>query len=278
MASDTRHLSEVIDEYYKSAGYDLYMFIRGLDALWTMQERNHSELVNHINKYEKEVSSSGTDIRGMQVYLSKTKRHNRQVELLRLLHNYCATLYTIEQNVLEFLGEYRNTRPNDGELAVLDEFKGLLKEPARLFFFAIRNYFTHHEVPSVKIGIQYSREQLSEAETGIISRGRFSINKSFFLSDLDKVNWDESGAYKSKFLKKSEYIPILRKYISREFKGLDIEIMDILLPFRETLHNYLHKTRGQSIEMNKAEYMKTKKLIDYIQKVQENMLKEESQS
>lgn len=264
MANEPRpvQLDELISKYEGSNGYVLYGFIRNSQYLADVHNHNYSELSALIEEYENATKSVQKNTEFKSKDLSQQETREYFTRFTRLLHNYCASLYTLEQNYNEFFNDTRYGAGYDAEIGKL--FKELLLNPRHLFFFAIRNCFTHYSIPALSVGVLSKRDDIESKVFNIETRGRLTICKSFFLSDFHKKKWQDESAYESRLLVKGEQLSVLYDYIQYGRFGLSIEVKDILIEYHKELTDHLDKINQILINKNNVEYAETRDLIDEI--------------
>ncbi len=263
-------LGSLIDQYEASEGYILRNFINDSGYLLKVHDGNYKEILSLIERYEVATTTSYGQSKAMIVDIGRVKSQEYLAEFLRLLHNYCASLYTIEQQYIEFLTgkRYKESAYNNN---IGEAFKSLESDPKYLFLFAIRNYFVHKRIPDVQVSVQHKRaKDKKQGEILFTTRGRFTIEKSFFMSDMNKKFWGESGKYKSRLITNEEQLRILEAFIRHDTgHGLSVEIKDIICDYHNELHAHLTVINQAMISNEEDSYNESVSLIEEIKRRQD---------
>jgi len=256
-------LRSLIDEYEQSPGLILYRFISNGETLLGAHSENYNDLIVLINDYDTKVQEA-TPKPGRIVSPNHVDAKSHLKTFLRLMHNYCASLYTLDQNYNDFLNKSKYGDPFDKEIGkLLGEFR---LTPKNLFFFALRNYYTHHRIPAFKVSVSSRRD-----DNDLMSvRGKFTISKSFFNSDFNKTIWTEEPEHTSKLIERPDMLRILSHYISHDAAdGSSIEITDVVVEFQKELALCYENINDTLIAKYRNNYSRTKSLITEILKRQE---------
>ncbi|MCD6232796.1 hypothetical protein J7J81_00200 [bacterium] len=226
-------------------------------------EDNFRELLNHINNYEKETTSKQKRFKDRS--LSRIKSRNYLKKFIKYFHNYAAITYSLEQHYDKFLLSFSsctNTRR---------EFEKIYCNPLRLFIFAVRNNITHHTVPPVSISVSHKRVETKRGKILFFSKGKFNIDRLAILSDFWKTQPFSGNRSDSKFLKNDEKRRILHSYISREYKGLSIDLKKVIKEHYKTFSNHIDNINKKLIKIDQAGYCKTENLYKKIVKRQSKL-------
>lgn len=273
MSENNKSVHELINGYEASPGYELYNFLIQINCFLYVFNDNYKELFNHITKYEKETSSKQKSIEFKEMMPSKTKNRNYLKKFVKYLHNYAASVYSLENHYKNFL--FGNN--GDGfDKKEWDNFAKIKKEPLRLFIFGLRNYLTHHAIPPVSISVNCNRDQSGKTEFFVFTKGSFKLPKSAIT--LDYHHKARLGSnYKSKFLNKDEeLLRTLYLYVSKEYRDtLSIDLKEVVSNHRKLFHGYINEFNEQLIKKFEAEYYKTKKLHQNIIKIQSRVFKKQ---
>lgn len=261
---DDTDLGDLIDQYESSPGRILREFVNDSRYLLQIHDANFNDVKLLIDEYELLTATNPRRPETVFVDIGRIASQEYLAKFLRFIHNYCASLYTIEQQYTEFLtlGRYKEASYND---SVGEVFKELIINPKYLFFFAIRNYFTHMRIPSFKTGVLHSRQEEGVNDTIFITRGRFTVPRSFFSVDTDRALWGDTSGYKSRLITNQKRLKILDSFIRETTQyHVDIEIKDILYAFHTELHEHLEKINKSLIDDNEDEYNRSTYLIEEI--------------
>lgn len=252
MTREEKTINEIIQKYESSSGYKIYNFLLRTKFIQYIFEDNFRELLNHINKYEKETASK--DNKFKIIRLSRTKTRNYLKKIIKYLYNYSAITYSLEEHYGKFLTSLsiRDIR---------EEFEAIYNEPFRLFIFAIRNNLTHYTVPPFSISVNHEKIKMKDVNL-FLSKGRFNIDKLAILSD-DREARPINGRRNrsdSKFLENDGKRSILCSYISSNYEGLHIDLKEVIKEHHKEFSSHIDNIKKRLIELNEAEYNKTENL------------------
>jgi hypothetical protein len=242
------------------SGYRIYNFLLKAKFIQYIFEDNFRELLNHIEKYERETALKGDKLK--IVSLSRIRTQNYLKKFIKYFHNYAAATYSLEEHYGKFLTSL-------SRVDIKTEFDTFNNNPFRLFVFAIRNYLTHYSIPSFSISVSQKNIKIKEGSL-FLDKGKFNINKLEILSD-DQESRPVNGRrnQSSKFLVNDEKRGILCSYIKRNYKGLlNIDIKDFIEIHHREFSNHINNINERLIKINEGEYKKIKYLHKKIVKRQ----------
>lgn len=272
--SNKLDLDSLIDAYESSQGRILREFINDSKYLLQIHDANFNEITLLIEEYESVTTTSTLQSKAEIVDVGRVASQEYLARFLRFMHNYCASLYTIEQQYTEFLTA-RHYRGAPYNIKIGEVFRELLANPKYLFFFAMRNYFSHLRIPDIKVGVLHSkRTDVNNSDTIFMTRGRFTIANRFFSSDINMVFFENTSKYKSRLITDEKRLKILAQFITKVARHhIDIEIKDILYELQNELHDHLKRINKMLVDENKDQYIESVKLIEEIKKRQDTLRK-----
>jgi len=269
MSNNNKSIQEFIKEYEDSPGHKLYDFLIKANCILYVFDDNYRELFNHITKYEKETASKQKNIKFKEVILSRVKNRNYLRRFVKYLHNYTASVYSLENHYRNFLFGDNGDGFDEEEW---NNFARIKEKPLRLFIFGLRNYLTHYAIPPVSISVKYSKNRDGKTEFFVSTKGLFKLSKSAIISDYHKVQFGSN--YKSKFLKNKRLLENLYWYVSREYRStLSIDLKEVISNHHKLFHNHVDNSNSQLIRKYEPEYYKTKELHQNIVRMQNSLLK-----
>ena len=255
-------IGELINDYESSGCYNIYYFLLKLKYIRYVFEDNFRELLNHINKYERETVSKRKKFKEKKLTIIKSRNYLKG--FIKYFHNYAAAVYSVEEHYNEFLPMERSA---------WEKFKTIKQEPLHLFIFALRNNITHYTIPPISISINYKKRMMSQGEVLFLTKGQFKVSKAAILSDNQNAQpTRRRGQSNSKFLSDDTKRNILCAYISRKYKGsLSIDLKDVAKKHHKMFLKHINKIDSELIGMNKTEYCKTERLYKEIIKRQSKL-------
>lgn len=265
MNKNKKSIHELVAEYEASSGYRLFSFLLNASYLQYVLESNYKELLSHITKYEKATTTRQKNTAFRGVVLSKIKSRNYLKKFIKYLHNYAASVYSMEEHYKDFLdwGKY--------DPRAWKKFSKISSNPLHLLVFALRNHLTHHGVPSISISVRYSRDDITGSGLFITTKGLFKISRLAILSALRNVK--TGSHYPSKFISDEKQRKDLYAYLSREYSGTFIDLKEIVTKHYEAFWHHVTNFNQRMIKKYESEYRATERLHRNIVKVQTKLLK-----
>lgn len=260
MTKEEKTINEIIQKYESSSGYKIYNFLLRTKFIQYIFKDNFRKLINHIHEYEKETATK--DNKFKIIRLSRTKTWNYLRKFIKHFHNYSAITYSLEEHYEKFLTSLSSRD-------IRTEFVTIYYKPFRLFIFAVRNNLTHYTVPPFSISINHKIIKMKDVNL-FVSKGRFNIDRLAILSD-DREARPINGRRNrsdSKFLENDGKRRILRSYISSNYEGLHIDLKEVIEEHHRKFSSHINNIKKRLIELNEAEYNKTKDLHKKIIKIQ----------
>lgn len=245
-------INELINNYKSSDCYELYDFMLKSKGIRYVFEDNFKELLNYINKYEKETTSRQKKFKDKM--LSRIKSRNRLNKFIKYFHNYVASTYSLEEHYKEFLSSvsYKDIKK---------KFEDIYENPLRLFVFAVRTNITHYTIPPISIAVHHKRNKTSGGDVLFLTKGSFKISKFAILTDHHKATTTNGNRSDSKFIANDNKRKILYAYISKEFKsGSFIDLKEVVKKHYIAFLKHINKVDNELITIKKIGYNKTEKL------------------
>jgi len=208
--SDKEKLGEswldLIKKRDRLAGTEIINKIRSLGTTQYGLNRNYEELQGLINFYEKSLKIWAVENRPQLDALQR--------EILRLLHNYLASIYSFIEHTRKFLKDINNKKFNQYYEGIL---KTLKTNGSVMFLGELRVYAQHYELPFTTASISFKAAEGNKK--GGTSEQKLSINTSSLLK------WKGWGKASREFLKK-EGKEIDIKKVTKEYQKLITEFYD----------------------------------------------------
>lgn len=269
MSNKNKSIHKMVDEYEASPGYELYNFLLKANCTLYIFEDNYRELLNHVTKYEEATTTRQKNTRFKEIVFSRIKSRNYLKKFIKYLHNYTASVYSIEEHYKDFLDRDRY------DPQAWKKFSKISSNPLHLFVFALRNHLTHHGVPSISISVKHSRDDITGSKFFITTKGLFQISRLSILSALHNIK--TGSQYPSKFISNERRRKNLYAYLSKEYSGtLSIDLKEIVAKHYEVFRRHVIDFNQQMIKKYASEYRATQKLHRNIVKAQNNILKSKS--
>ena len=270
MSNNRKIIGEIVDEYEASLGYKLYNFLLNANYIKHVFEDNYRELLNHVTRYEKITTSKQKNVEFREIILSRVKSRNYLKKFTKYLHNYVASVYSIEGNYKDFL--FRDSFDKEA----WKEFKKIENEPLHLFVLALRTHVTHYKIPPISISIEHHiehhKDRVVETEFFIFTKGTFKLKKSAMTSDYLKTQ--TSSTYESKFIRDKNKLRQLYYYVEKKYRGtLSINLKEVISGHYDLFRNHIDNFNNRLINKYKTEYDETKKLHQNILEKQNKLLK-----
>ncbi|MBX3177648.1 MAG: hypothetical protein KF886_09825 [Candidatus Hydrogenedentes bacterium] len=164
---------ELVDAYRASRGFQIYTLKQTIQVSFSTFRVNFVELERLLQKH------SRFDPRFHGV-LNRDKLQVDFIEIIRLLHNYCASVMSLVEHTRRVA---REILPADALKTYQNEIDLRFKQsPLHCFLQDLRNYFLHHSNPPVAHVIRY-------ASTESAGAGIELPNKSL----LEWKNWNKAS-------------------------------------------------------------------------------------
>lgn len=269
MNKNMKSIHKIIEEYEASPGYQLFSFLLSASYLRYVFESNSRELLSHITKYEKATTTRRKNTRFKEIVFSRIKSKNYLKKFIKYLHNYTASVYSIEEHYKDFLDREKY------DSQAWKKFSKISRNPFHLFVFALRNHLTHHGVPSISISVKHNRDSVTGSEFFITTKGLFQISRLSILSALHNIR--TGSQYPLKFISNESLRKNLYAYLSKEYSGtLSIDLKGIVARHHEAFRRHVTDFNQQMIKKYESEYCATEMLHRNIVKAQNNLLKGKS--